>query len=648
MTRRKLLTPLLTLISIGLIGVISTLIAGARPALGLDLQGGASVVLQPVESGVDSERLATAAEIIRQRVDSIGVAEPEIRTQGDTIVVELPGVKDQDTALELVGQTGELRFRPVLAVEPGKDAAAPPVPASTTPSSPDSSTPGSTTADSAPTSAGGASSAPNDSAAPDSSAAPTTATPTTAARTSAAPPATAGRSKRLGVTSTPTSAPSTTLAPTDTSAPGDSTVPADSTAPSDSGAPAESAAPDDSTAPSDTVAPGDAVPTDSTLPPNLEVVPPVARDADGLLTLTGRAADVADAEVVLPLFDGDNEVSRYRLGPALMIGTAVDSASQRVNPGNGESEVVLTIRDNDEANAAFASLSAACYSASAACPPQGLGDDGGLRGAVAIVVDGRVISAPQWNLPSLSADREVLISGSFSDSEAKDLAKLLNFGALPVVLEPQATQTVSATLGKDSLRAGLIAGAIGVGLVVLLMCLYYRALGLVVLAGLCVSASLMWSIIAWLGESRGLALTLAGATGIIVSIGVTVDSYVVYFERLKDDVRLGRTLRSSAERGFKGAYRTIIAADLVSLLAAGLLWWLTVGSVRGFAFFLGISTMLDMIIAYWFTRPLVILLSRTKRFAAIKVLGVTTGEAAAAAGGIAPRTAAASAKGALQ
>ena len=147
------------------------------------------------------------------------------------------------------------------------------------------------------------------------------------------------------------------------------------------------------------------------------------------------------------------------------------------------------------------------------------------------------------------------------------------------------------------------------------MLIYYRRLGLVVPAGLCISGALLWAIIAWLGESRGLALTLAGVTGIIVSIGVTVDSYVVYFERLKDDVRLGRTLRASAERSFSGAYRTILAADGASLLGAAILWYFTVGSVRGFAFFLGLSTILDMIVSFFFTRPAVILMSRSKAFA---------------------------------
>jgi preprotein translocase subunit SecD len=151
---------------------------------------------------------------------------------------------------------------------------------------------------------------------------------------------------------------------------------------------------------------------------------------------------------------------------------------------------------------------------------------------------------------------------------------------------------------------------------------------LVVLLGLGVSSALLWTVIAWLGETRGLALTLAGATGIIVSIGVTVDSYVVYFERLKDEVKAGRTLRSSTERAFKRAFRTILAADTSAFIGAAVLWWLTVGSVRGFAFFLGLSTVLDVVVAWFFTRPAVTLLSASRVFTDMPVLGVARGLAA--------------------
>jgi preprotein translocase subunit SecD len=197
-----------------------------------------------------------------------------------------------------------------------------------------------------------------------------------------------------------------------------------------------------------------------------------------------------------------------------------------------------------------------------------------------------------------------------------------------VQLDRQTVQTVSASLGKDSLHAGIAAGVVGLVLVVLYMILYYRALGIVVFLGLLLTAALMWSIVSFLGSTSGLALTLAGATGIIVSVGVTVDSYVVYFERLKDEIRSGKTVRSSVDRSFARAYRTILAADAASFIGAVVLYLLSVGSVRGFAFFLGLSTLLDVFTAYFFTRPMVVLLGRKRIFTEAKWLGVARGLAA--------------------
>jgi preprotein translocase subunit SecD len=224
------------------------------------------------------------------------------------------------------------------------------------------------------------------------------------------------------------------------------------------------------------------------------------------------------------------------------------------------------------------------------------------------------------NQPSFSGG--VDITGSFSEGEAKDLARVLKSGALPVRLQVQAVQTVSPTLGSDSLRAAIISGLIGVGLVLLFMLLYYRSLAAIVVIGLLVSGVIQWNVISLLSRTNGLALSLAGIAGIIVSIGVTVDSYVVFFEKLKDEVKSGRTLRNSAERGFKSAWRTILAADIVSLLGAFTLWYLTVGSVRGFAFFLGLSTLCDMVVAWFFTRPTMLLLARSNFIARRRVFGV--------------------------
>lgn len=187
----------------------------------------------------------------------------------------------------------------------------------------------------------------------------------------------------------------------------------------------------------------------------------------------------------------------------------------------------------------------------------------------------------------------------------------MNFGALPVRLQALTTVTVSPTLGHSALVAGLGAGLAGLALVLLYTILYYRALGLVIVLGLAVTAALLWAIISALGHTAfAPSFDLAGVTGLIVSIGITVDSYIVYFERLKDEARAGRSIRSSVDRGFRSAWRTVLAADTVSLLAAVLLYIIAVGDVKGFAFFLGLSTLMDVVITWYFTRPLVILLGR--------------------------------------
>jgi preprotein translocase subunit SecD len=233
---------------------------------------------------------------------------------------------------------------------------------------------------------------------------------------------------------------------------------------------------------------------------------------------------------------------------------------------------------------------------------------------VGIELDGVVQSAPLI-LPGqasfTSFDGQGQISGSFTEGSAKTLAQAMEFGSLPVRLNPQDTQVVSPTLGHSSLVAGLGAGLVGLLLVLLYTIVYYRALGLVIVLGLATTAALLWAIISALGHtSLAPSFDLAGITGIIVSIGITVDSYIVYFERLKDEARAGRSIRTSVDRGFKSAWRTVLAADTVSLLAAVLLYLIAVGDVRGFAFFLGLSTLMDVLITWYFTRPLVILLGR--------------------------------------
>ena len=451
--RRKLVY-VIAIIVVAVGGVVYTLVSGNEPLLGLDLQGGASVVLEPTRAP-EPEELEVAVEIIRNRVDGLGVAEPEISTQGGNILVQLPGVDEQQRALDLVGQTAELRFRPVIGVidEADYDAAAAEDP--------------------------------------------------------------------LG----------------------------------------------------------------------------------GLYALTEGEAS-ADAEVILPSYDSErNIVARYWLGPSAVAGDSLEGAVAQFHSFIGW-HVAPTFKPGSEGIDLFNAVSFRCHRREPSCP----------TGQVAIELDNEVVSAPTVQADSAVFSpferSEITISGRFTEQEARDLALVLDYGALPVELEAQQSQIVSASLGTDALSAGVLAGLIGLALVSAYLIVYYRLLGLVAIASLALSGAMLWTIIAWLGESQGLALTLAGVTGLIVAIGVSVDSNVVYFEHLKEDVRSGRTLRSAVDRAFPVAYSTIVKADCASLIAAGVLYWLTSGPVRGFALYLGLATILDLIATYFFMGPLIGLLSR--------------------------------------
>lgn len=488
---------------ISLVGVVvivfglfaANLVAGNVPSLGLDLQGGASITLQP-EGEYDVAALDVAINIIRSRVDSIGVAEPEIIRQGDTVVVNLPGVDDQQRALDIIGRQGQVLLRPVLQAG---------------------------TLD----------------------------------------------------TSATTTVPGQTTVPTDTTLPGAATGPGN--------ARLRGAATTTIPATPETTAPGIQVSED----PN-------------------------DPSANAVLIDGKG--GAFLVGPAGADGLVfTNDAAAEINNGNWVVNVGL--QDGPAGADLWNALTTKCFNRDAVCP----------TGQIAIVLDGRVISAPVVQ-EAIFSGGTVQISGDFTEGEARDLAKILEFGAVPVKFAVATVQTVSPTLGEDSLRAAVISGLVGVLLVVLFFFFYYRLLTIVILGGLTVSFSLLWSVVAFLSKTNGLALTLSGVAGIIVSIGVTVDSYVVFFEKMKDELQQGKTLRGSAQRSFNSAWRTILAADTVSFLGALTLWWLTVGSVRGFAFFLGLSTLCDVIIAYFFTRPSVLLLARTRLLNGRKILGVRVSE----------------------
>jgi preprotein translocase subunit SecD len=334
-------------------------------------------------------------------------------------------------------------------------------------------------------------------------------------------------------------------------------------------------------------------------------------DVNQLATLTeipttNLADDDRDTCVVLPVKDGGG--SRLYLGPTALTGQGVAGAKREFQQGQG---YAVSVEFNDEGAQAFDQLAATSFPLPS---PQN---------QVAIVLDGVVQSAPAFQQASFSGD--VQITGNFTGDEADDLATIVDYGALPVQLEELTVQNVSPTLGQDQLDAGIIAGIIGLLLVALYMLVYYRVLGLVVILGILVTGGATYAFVSYLGATAGLTLTLAGITGLIVSVGVTVDSYVVYFERLKDEVRSGKTVRSSVDRGFARSFQTILAADLVSLIGATVLYMLAIGSVRGFAFFLGLATVLDLVISYFFMHPLVVLLARRPGFLRARYVGIASG-----------------------
>ena len=500
-----------------LVGSLLTgnLLAGNVPALGLDLQGGASVTLQP-EGEFTPSALNQAVEIIEQRVNSLGVSEPEITRQGNNVVVNLPGVNDQQKALDIIGRQGELLLRPVLQA-------------------------GTLNTDTATTIPG-----------TETSVVDTAVVDTTIAATEGGP----GSVRSRGAATT---------------------IPAG---------------------------------TDTTVPASSDSTVPAATESN-----ISVSEDTTDPNVNAVLLGQNGE--GYLVGPAGATGKVFTNNAQAVI-NNGNWTVTVELQKGAEGEDLWNALTTQCFNRAATCP----------TARIAIALDGAVISAPTVQ-EAVFTGGNVQISGDFSESEARDLAKILEFGAVPVKFKVATVQTVSPTLGKDSLRAAIISGLIGVLLVMAFFFVYYRMLTIVVVGGLMVSSALLWSIIAFISRSNGLALTLSGVAGIIVSIGVTVDSYVVFFERIKDELHAGKSLRSSAQRSFTLAWRTILAADTVSFLGALVLWWLTVGSVRGFAFFLGLSTVCDVIVAYFFTRPAVLLLARSKFLQGRKILGVALPESGA-------------------
>ncbi len=568
------------------------------PKLGLDLQGGTSVTLKPKLVDANGKPLANqkvstgainqAVDIIRQRVNGLGVAEAEVVKAGSNIEISVPG-KGRQEVVDLVGQTAQLTFRIPYSEADAAPATATP---STTPTPSTSSSPSASTSPSATPSA-------TPSASTTASPSATSSSLTGQAETPAVP---------VAATSPPASAPAPSSAAT-------ATLPVTPSPSASAGA----------------VAPCVSAPGSGDTPPAC-ITAQLAKQSCGKYDI--RGANVSNVQPKDWLVACDRSLPvKYILRPASLSGTAVKSATATIQTGaNGTStgQWVVNVDFTNSGQSKWADLTEKISSTSG-CPTSRAPEC-----QLAVVLDGVVQSSP---VIEGRISGSATISGSFTQQSSEDLANVLKYGALPIAFDKSEAVSVSATLGKASLNAGLLAGAIGLGLVVIYSFFYYRALGIVTVASLIVSAAVTYAFVVVLGQMINFTLTLAGIAGFIVAVGITADSFVVFYERLKDEVHEGRTVRASVERAWVRARRTILSADTVSFLAAAALYWLSIGSVRGFAFTLGLSTLLDILVVFLFTKPMVTLLVRRPLFSTSKYSGLSSGAlgASAATAGPAPR-----------
>jgi preprotein translocase subunit SecD len=533
------------------------------PQLGLDLKGGTTVTLTAVtEHGKtpNPDQLQTAKQIISQRVNGLGVAEAQVVTEGnDRIVISVPGKKGD--AVKQIAQTAQLRFRQVLQAQ---QTALPQAPTpSTTPTPNPSGTP---------------SPAPSSSMTPQPSASPSQGAqskvsakpsgssqkrPLSAALSAASPSPSASPSAKTGSTGNTSSAGST---------------------PSGSGGPVVSA-------------------TDpyAGIPAQQLFANPKVTCKD-LNSRPPGATDNVKAQVVAC----DQNGVKYLLDRAKVVGTDIKSANFGQDPNNlGGWQVNLSFTGSGQGS--WTNLTKQAFGAS---PP---------KNQVAIVLDGKVVSAPaiQSVIPGPAQ-----ITGSFTRNQAQQLANVLKYGALPLTFQTSQALTVSPTLGTEQLKAGLLAGGIGLALVVIYSLVYYRVLGLATISSLVISGAIVYSAVVLLGRYVGFTLSLAGIAGFIVAVGITADSFVVFFERLKDEAKEGRTVRSSVPRAWVRARRTILSADTVSFLAAVVLYLFAAGDVKGFAFTLGLSTIIDVVVVFLFTHPLIAWASHFRAFDSGRITGL--------------------------
>jgi preprotein translocase subunit SecD len=555
-----------------------------KVGLGLDLSSGTTITIKTVvlRSGgrtPTSSEMAQSIAILNSRVNGQGFTGAKVQQQGtDNIVVSVPGKSPQEIAPLL--NSAVLRFRQVLLTAPGYPTQLP------------ATSPGSTP------SAGGS---PSPSTSPSASSSSPSPTPSPSGSRSGATAQAAG--SHVLNRAAQTSAKSSSSA---------------SASPSPSASASQSASPSTSPTPSPS--------------PSLTTRLPTAADAAGDITKVKSAAVIRDFDRLncknkdwQKQIYGDNpnkwdaqgsqtvacdsQGNKYVLDVAKVLGTNLTKVAAVLNQ---QSVWVVNFNLDGKGQKAFGDLTSQMVSKYFNTQT---GQATSVLDQFAIVLDGKVVSAPQVTSAITTGSGEITgPGGSFTHGQATKLTNVLKYGAVPLAFLKQSTQSISPQLGASQLRAGLIAAAIGLLLVVIYSILYYRGLAIVSVFSLATAALLSWLAVILLSKYQGFTLSLAGVAGLIVAIGITADSFVVYFERLRDEVREGRSLRAAVERGWQRARRTILVSDTVSFLAALLLYIIAIGDVRGFAFTLGLTTLIDVVVVFLFTKPMVTLLARTKFF----------------------------------
>ena len=586
------------------------------PQLGLDLQGGVSLTLLPApgQGEIDTGVLDQTVAIIRQRIDALGVAEPEIARQGETVLVQLPGVTDEEEAIEVVGRTAQLQFRPVLNVLP-----------------PDVLPEGAQDPNALPSEL--QTLLPTDAATtlPTDAATDATGEPTDAATEAATDAATEAATDAATEAVTDAATEEATDGPTDeaTDGPTGETPPR----PTSTEASRSRASTDVSLGATDPPLPP---PTGPALPPSPGATgqptgPPLPTGEDVDCTEATESVPPPDDQIVLcvrafeertPENPEPQELPREQwskavLGPVAVSGDDVEDARAVVDQFGLNWSVDLEL--SDEGADSFEQITGEL-----ACAPSG-----SPQRQLAIVLDGIVESAPQMAdtvvcNTGIAGGRASITTGG-GESDAKQLALVLRTGALPIELEFATAQSVSPTLGRSSLTAGLLAGFIGLALVGLYMLFLYKGIGLATILELSVFGITVYGLIILLGNTIGFTLTLAGIAGVIISIGIAADSSIIYRERYRDELRLGRTIRTAADKAFQRAIKTNLTGNTVSFLAAAVLYFLAVGPVRGFAFTLGLSTLVDTLLFATFGRSLFGLIARTPALANSRFVGLRAG-----------------------